>query len=289
MKLNNLDDFTKNNWYITTTASAIIDTRQLKESSSSSSSSSSLPLPPVAIQNQSIAPDIIPEHQYHLIPQQQINNSHKSIDILTKSGSGGGVGDIINNSYSNIEDKFINNYYHNNKKMPATTTATTTDTTTTCTQQSDVLAVEELVYEIKENLRLKARPTSQQNGRSSRPSPYHIPCRSWNDQQQQQQIINNTENHLNCNYINNKNNTLHYHHHHHNHLHHHHHHKKEQDIDDPYELLQTLLKSKNLVKEAVRRLQLNNISSSPKAKKSYFYDSDDESRSPMFRMCQLEL
>lgn len=116
-------------------------------------------------------------------------------------------------------------------------------------QASDVLAVEELVHEIKENLRLKARP-SHNHGRNSRPSPYHIPCRSWSDQ-----VNSNAEKA-----------------------------KKENDIDDPYELLQALLKSKNLVKEAVRRLQLN---ISPKQR--YFYESDEESRSPIFRMCQLEL
>lgn len=120
-------------------------------------------------------------------------------------------------------------------------------------QASDVLAVEELVHEIKENLRLKARP-SHNHGRNSRPSPYHIPCRSWNDQ--------------NCSNNGSSKEKI----------------KKDEDIDDPYELLQALLKSKNLVKEAVRRLQLN---LSPKQK--YFYESDDESRSPIFRVCQLEL
>ncbi len=116
-------------------------------------------------------------------------------------------------------------------------------------QASDVLAVEELVHEIKENLRLKARPSH--SNRSSRPSPYHIPCRSWSEPA--------------CDKQNNS--------------------KKEETIDDPYELLQTLLKSNNLVKEAVRRLQLN---ISPKQR--YFYESDEESsRSPIIRMCQLEL
>lgn len=115
-------------------------------------------------------------------------------------------------------------------------------------QTSDVLAVEELVHEIKENLRLKARPSHSH--RSSRPSPYHIPCRSWSEPA--------------CDKQNNS--------------------KKEDAIDDPYELLQTLLKSNNLVKEAVRRLQLN---ISPKQR--YFYESDEESRSPIIRMCQLEL
>lgn len=121
---------------------------------------------------------------------------------------------------------------------------------------SIVLGVEELVHEIKENLRLKARPSH--SSRNSRPSPYHIPCRSWadatssttsgGDKQQVQK-------------------------------------PKKEELDDPYELLQTLLKGNNLVKEAVRRLQLNY---SPKQR--MFYDSDeDSSRSPIIRMCQLEL
>jgi len=187
-------------------------------------------------------------------------------------------------------------------------------------KKSDFVSVEELVHEIKENLRLKARPPSHQLGGRSRPSPYHIPCRSWNDQQQPQQlqqqqqqqsfIINNSNNILctecnnlssnNLNNINNieksiecqtckMNNITQQQQYNNNNLHHRFHHlnqKKDQDIDDPYELLQKLLKSKNLVKEAVRRLQLNNIS--PK-QRSYFYESDEESRSPMFRVCQLEL
>lgn len=120
-------------------------------------------------------------------------------------------------------------------------------------QASDVLAVEELVHEIKENLRLsklKARPSH--SNRSSRPSPYQIPCRSWSEPA--------------CDKQNSKSKV------------------KEEQLDDPYELLQTLLKSNNLVKEAVRRLQLN---ISPKQR--YFYESDEESRSPIIRMCQLEL
>jgi len=120
-------------------------------------------------------------------------------------------------------------------------------------QASDVLAMEELVHEIKENLRLKSNPV--RSSKSSRPSPYHIPCRSWSgeastacDKQVSKKATNDS-------------------------------------IDDPYELLQALLKSNNLVKEAVRRLQINNIS----PKQRYFYESDEETRSPMIRMCQLEL
>ncbi|KAL5287242.1 hypothetical protein ACFFRR_008267 [Megaselia abdita] len=159
--------------------------------------------------------------------------------------------------------------------------------------------VEELVHEIKENLRLKARP-SHSHGRNSRPSPYP-PCRSWNDQQNNassnslttiafgesttQQTMSTTTTTTNINTTINKNHTtatnfknrfgkkV----------------DSTADIDDPYELLQALLQSNNLVKEAVRRLQLNN-GNLTKRKLSY-YDSDDESScSPrMFKLCQLEL
>lgn len=125
-------------------------------------------------------------------------------------------------------------------------------------QTNDVLAVEELVHEIRENLRLKAKPAHQPS-RSSRPSPYHIPCRSWSEP-----VCGGTGEKRpikSC--------------------------KKPAEtdtIEDPYEFLQTLLKSNNLVKEAVRRLQHG---LSPKQQR-YFYESDEESRSPIVVMCQLE-
>lgn len=140
---------------------------------------------------------------------------------------------------------------------------------------SDVLAMEELVHEIKENLRLKANPTRAAN-RSTRPSPYHIPCRSWSGETTS---ATTCDHHHTTTKSASKTNLSHHHHHHSLHS------KKDDSIDDPYELLQALLKSNNLVKEAVRRLQLNNIS----PKQRYFYESDEESRSPMIRMCQLEL
>lgn len=155
--------------------------------------------------------------------------------------------------------------------------------------------VEELVHEIKENLRLKARP-SHSHGRNSRPSPYP-PCRSWNDQQQtnstssnnvtiafgestttttclqqqtqQQQLQTTTATNFKNRFGKKVDSTA--------------------DIDDPYELLQALLQSNNLVKEAVRRLQLNNGNLTKR--KLTYYDSDDESScSPrMFKLCQLEM
>lgn len=161
----------------------------------------------------------------------------------------------------------------------------------------DVIAIEELVNEIKLNLRLKAAPPTiagppqsihhpllqapisdvflqqpkslnhppQQQlvikKQRSRPSPYHIPCRSWSEnstvqskQRSLQKTCKNDEN---------------------------------QGIEDPYELLQSLLKNNSLVKEAVRRLQLNNASAYSR-KQNYFYDSDEDNRSPIVMMCQLE-
>ncbi|KFB43451.1 hypothetical protein ZHAS_00011259 [Anopheles sinensis] len=127
-------------------------------------------------------------------------------------------------------------------------------------QTNDVLAVEELVYEIRENLRLKAKP-SHQSSRSSRPSPYHIPCRSWSEPL----CGNGTDKGKLSSGCKAKT-------------------KGDETIDDPYEFLQTLLKNNNLVKEAVRRLQHG---LSPKQR--YFYESDEEStRSPIVVMCQLE-
>jgi hypothetical protein len=192
------------------------------------------------------------------------------------------------------------------------------------THDEDVIAIEELVHEIKQNLRLKAAPPTiaastatvqansvqnhpllhspavnnnvssndqcllqqpknitlhpptlqiqQQHQHShqhqlvikkqrSRPSPYHIPCRSWND--------NSTTKHRNLQKSSSCQND-------------------ENNIEDPYELLQSLLKNNSLVKEAVRRLQINN-SYSRKQNNYFYYDSDEsDNRSPIVMMCQLE-
>lgn len=156
---------------------------------------------------------------------------------------------------------------------------------------SDVIAIEELVNEIKQNLRLKAAPPTSvgadqalhhpllqppsselflQQPKSlnhppqqlvikkqrSRPSPYHIPCRSWSESSTTQKPRKTCKN-------------------------------DENNIEDPYELLQSLLKNNSLVKEAVRRLQLTNASAYSR-KQNYFYDSDEDNRSPIVMMCQLE-
>lgn len=184
----------------------------------------------------------------------------------------------------------------------------------------DMFAVEELVHEIKENLRLKA-PSSNagivlQHRSLRRPSPYSVPSRSYvatprsglitcddpssygdpmgaTGQQSSEAggggpssssgatgttISSSTT--TTTTMVSAKVHCRHHHHHHHRKRN-----KSTDDIDDPYEMLQALLKNNSLVKEAVRRLQLN---LSPKQR--YFYESDEESsRSPMLRMCQLEL
>lgn len=179
-----------------------------------------------------------------------------------------------------------------------------------------MFAVEELVHEIKENLRLKAPPTNTTNivlhHRSlRRPSPYSVPSRSYVATPRSGLIAcddpssssggfshggeDSSSGHsagvsggvgggaVGGGYIRTTTTTV------SAKVHCHPHHRKRNkstdDIDDPYEMLQALLKNNSLVKEAVRRLQLN---LSPKQR--YFYESDEESsRSPMMRMCQLEL
>ncbi|XP_018564990.1 uncharacterized protein LOC108906260 [Anoplophora glabripennis] len=118
--------------------------------------------------------------------------------------------------------------------------------------------VEGLVLEIKENLRLstaattmKALPCSHLSRKSSRASPYRLPgkyccdsnscgssCFRKNKRRPQQDPSN----------------------------------------EDPYELLQKLLRDGSLVSEAVRRVKLGLT-----PKQRFFYDSDEESRSPVLR------
>jgi len=119
--------------------------------------------------------------------------------------------------------------------------------------------VEGLVLEIKENLRvsattLKALPCSHISRKSSRASPYRVPakfctcdttnCESCTRRQRREQLDSQ---------------------------------------ENPYELLQKLLKDGSLVNEAVRRVKLG---LSPKQR--YFYESDDES-SPMLHLYAKEL
>ncbi|KAJ8881415.1 hypothetical protein PR048_017896 [Dryococelus australis] len=130
--------------------------------------------------------------------------------------------------------------------------------------------VEELVSEIKENLRLsgfKSRPSFAVRHKS-RASPYMIPSRSWGADGSASCVKSpscNCGGHS-CVTVNKKLGK-----------------SSETTSDDPYEMLQELLRDGSLIKEAVRRLQKG---LSPKQR--YFYESDEEGVSPL-RMCQLEL
>jgi frequently rearranged in advanced T-cell lymphomas 2 len=134
-------------------------------------------------------------------------------------------------------------------------------------QTNEVLAVDQLVHEIRENLRLKARPAHVSN-RATRPSPYQIPSRSWSEPNPSTASGSCGTNPSTTDVVKLKKTS-----------------KKndENAIDDPYELLQQLIKNNSLVKEAVRRLQHG---FSPKQR--YFYESDEETASPLVVMCQLE-
>lgn len=126
------------------------------------------------------------------------------------------------------------------------------------TTTQDFLArdMEELVSEIKENLRLSGFKSRHSN-RTSRPSPYQIPSRSWGDASCEWCIKSPRTCSIHSCFS--KKNT------------------KSNPSDDPYEMLQDLLRDGSLIKEAVRRLQKG---LSPKQR--YLYESDEEaSRSPM--------
>lgn len=109
------------------------------------------------------------------------------------------------------------------------------------------LDVEHLVSEIKENLRLSGFKARRHRTHFVRAKPYTKPttCESCSDRRP-----------CRCD-------------------------DDAQSNDDPYEMLQVLLREGTLIKEAVRRLQ---IDLSPKQR--YYYESDEESsRSPKFRLC----
>lgn len=120
--------------------------------------------------------------------------------------------------------------------------------------------VEGLVLEIKENLRLsattmKAIPCSHLSRKSSRTSPYRVPgkvCCACESAACDQCIRRNKRR------------------------------MKQEVQEDPYELLQKLLRDGSLVNEAVRRVQLRFT-----PKQRYFYESDDEN-SPVLRLYSQE-
>lgn len=132
------------------------------------------------------------------------------------------------------------------------------------TTTQDFLArdMEELVSEIKENLRLSGYK-SKHNQRTSRPSPYQIPSR-WSDSSNCKACLISPTMRSCCSVHSCYSRKS----------------ASSSNSDDPYELLQDLIRDGSLIKEAVRRLQKG---LSPKQR--YFYDSDEESsRSPM-RLC----
>uniref|UniRef100_A0A1B6D0T5 Uncharacterized protein n=1 Tax=Clastoptera arizonana TaxID=38151 RepID=A0A1B6D0T5_9HEMI len=104
--------------------------------------------------------------------------------------------------------------------------------------------VEELVSEIKENLRLSGYKSK--HNRTTRPSPYQIPSRSCKTC-----LLSPPCSVHSCFSKKSANNST--------------------NSDNPYELLQDLIRDGSLIKEAVRRLQKG---LSPKQR--YFYDSDEE-------------
>lgn len=115
--------------------------------------------------------------------------------------------------------------------------------------------VEGLVLEIKENLRLSAKaiPCSHLSRKSSRASPYRVPGRICCES-------STCESATTCLKRSRRK-------------------PQPETQEDPYELLQKLLRDGSLVNEAVRRVQLGLT-----PKQRYFYESDEES-SPMIRLC----
>ncbi|XP_070162742.1 GSK-3-binding protein-like [Polyergus mexicanus] len=168
--------------------------------------------------------------------------------------------------------------------------------------------VDLLVSQIKENLRLSSlKAKSSVSHKNSRPSPYRIPARSWADpaagcevcglRSSSQSHHQQQQNHVTTGH--------HHHHHYHSHLK-----RTERNRvdDDPYEVLQELLREGGLIKEAVKRLQANldELSSSEVdedeevddeddeqrsnggyRRKPYFYDSEDEPLPPMYEPLEL--
>lgn len=125
--------------------------------------------------------------------------------------------------------------------------------------------VEGLVMEIKENLRLtatttmKAIPCSHLSRKSSRASPYHIPGKY--------SCCDTSSCDTNCMKKNNRRRL-------------HQQDNQTTTTEDPYELLQKLLRDGSLVNEAVRRVKLGLT-----PKQRYFYESDEDN-SPVLRIYQ---
>lgn len=142
--------------------------------------------------------------------------------------------------------------------------------------------VDLLVSQIKENLRLSSLKAKSSVSYKNRPSPYQIPSRSWADPNS-------------CEVCGTKNAGTHDHRHHISHRHK----RSTAREDDPYELLQELLREGGLIKEAVKRLQANldDLDNSEEEeddqrsvvyrRKPYFYDSEDEQLPPVYEPLEL--
>ncbi|XP_053986806.1 GSK-3-binding protein-like [Hylaeus anthracinus] len=134
--------------------------------------------------------------------------------------------------------------------------------------------VDLLVSQIKENLRLSSLKAKSSINNKNRPSPYQIPSRSWADPNSCEVYARNTGVH--------------------DHRHHlsHHHKRPNAREDDPYALLQELLREGGLIKEAVKRLRANldELENSEEEdepvyrRKPYLYDSEDEQLQPVYEL-----
>ncbi|XP_031829200.2 uncharacterized protein LOC116425503 [Nomia melanderi] len=144
--------------------------------------------------------------------------------------------------------------------------------------------VDLLVSRIKENLRLSSLKAKSSISHKNRASPYQVPSRSWADP-------------TSCEVCGSRSSGP------HDHRHHIGHHLKRPSNreDDPYELLQELLREGGLIKEAVKRLQANlgelenseeeeeddDEHSTVYRRKPYFYDSEDEQLPPVYQPLEL--
>ncbi|KAL7639150.1 UNVERIFIED_CONTAM: hypothetical protein RMT77_010684 [Armadillidium vulgare] len=126
--------------------------------------------------------------------------------------------------------------------------------------------IDNLVQEIKDNLRLKAKPLKVNNKPPKfRASPYSVPsrteskCGCCNSHRCLRRTSSSTGNSSSS--------------------------SSRRNSEDPYEMLQDLLKEGDLIKEAVKRLQLGLVP----VRRCVYYDSDEEFRTPPFPFDDVEV
>lgn len=136
--------------------------------------------------------------------------------------------------------------------------------------------IENLVSHIKENLRLSGFKTKSQR-RLARPSPYSNPSRSLCECCETCALAKKSADYVKSQSSSSVTTCAH-------HRTFGHGAKAVDDADNPYEMLQDLLRDGGLIKEAVRRLQKG---LSPKQR--YYSDSDEESRTPLHLYRNLEV